>query len=81
MMAVTVETEPAFSAGNPAVLFTAPYLVSDPSLGRTRTWDVAQDRRFLMVKEGHSAEDVGVGPNIVVVENWFQGLKRLVPVN
>ena len=81
MMAVSVESEPSFSAGNPEVLFDAPYLVSSASLGRTRTWDVAQDGRFLMVKENATRDGASTSSHIVVVQDWFEELKRLVPTH
>jgi hypothetical protein len=43
-----------------------------------RTFDVAPDgRRFLMIKEGGG--DEAAPQNLVVVQNWFEELKRLVP--
>ena len=79
MMVVAVEADPTFSAGNPEVLFEAPYLFTSVGLFRTRPWDVAQDGRFLMVKERASEDGTGA-PHIVLVQNWFEELKRLVPV-
>jgi len=68
---VTIKTEPTFTAGSPAVLFTGNYLT-----GLTRRqYDIAPDgQRFLMIKavEGSTAQ-------INVVLNWFEELKRLVP--
>ena len=44
-----------------------------------RQYDVSVDgRRFLMLKESDSQKDV---PNLIVVQNWFEELKRLVPTN
>ena len=77
MMAVPVETGPTFSAGNPEVLFEQQYHY----FRANRTYDVAPDGRFLMIKEGATTDD-GSAPTaqIVLVENWFEELKRLVPV-
>ena len=76
MMVVAVGPDTTF--GNPEVLFEAPYLLSDAGAGRTRTWDVAQDGRFLMVK------DIGVATGspaqITVVLNWQQELLERVPI-
>lgn len=45
-----------------------------------RTYDVAPDgRRFLMIKKSTSAEQ-NSAERIVYVQNWFEELKRLVPV-
>ncbi len=76
MMAVPVDTEPTFSAGDPEVLFEQQYL----DLQTNRTYDVAPDGRFLMIK---APTDDGSAPaeQIILVENWFEELKRLVPTN
>ena len=40
-------------------------------------------QRFLMVKDAALTDDAGTPtqPQIVLVENWFEELQRLVPVN
>ena len=72
-MAVPVQTEPSFAPGNAEEVFGGYYA---GTFGRN--YDIAPDgERFLMVKEnagGDSAE-------FVVVLNWFEELKRLVPSN
>ena len=80
MMSVTVETNGnSFRYGNPEVLFEGPYAPEDPA-PFARSYAVAPDgRRFLMMKEeerhGHDAD----ASQIVVIRNWAQELKRLVP--
>ncbi len=72
MMAVAIETEPAFSAGSATGLFEDTYF-------RTfgRGYDIAPDgRRFLMIKEG-SSDDAPLDLHVVL--NWFEELERLVP--
>ena len=82
MMAVPVTMEP-FSAGDPEVLFETQYYFAISF----RTYDLAPDgQRFLMVKEDTSsataADDPDVSsPQIVLVQNWSEELKRLVPVD
>jgi eukaryotic-like serine/threonine-protein kinase len=78
MMAVPVQTSPAFSAGNPARVFETRYLT--PNNGRT--YDVSADgQRFLMIKGIDNDRASGTPPvNIVVVLNWFEELKQRVPV-
>ena len=72
MMAVAIETEPAFSAGNPTGLFEDPYFRNV-----RRVYDISLDgRRFLMIKEGSSND---APRELRVVLNWFEELKRLVP--
>jgi serine/threonine-protein kinase len=67
----------AWSAGTPVVLFQGRYFTETPG----RTYDVSPDgRRFLMVKE--AGADLGdARPQIIVVQHWFEELKRLVPTN
>lgn len=46
-----------------------------------RTYDVSPDgRRFLMIKQGDSGSQTSTPPQIVVVQNWFEELRRLAPV-
>ena len=50
--------------------------------GGGRTYDVAQDgQRFLIIKEGGGDDDTSAQPQIIVVLNWHEELKRLVPVD
>jgi serine/threonine-protein kinase len=76
LTSVTVQTAGAsFSAGKPTKVLQTPYF-SDDYVGRT--YDVSADgRRFLMVKGDPTADQAT--PNMVVVLNWFEELKRLVP--
>ena len=78
MMAVTVATEPTFSAGNPEpeTVFATTYRFGLPD--RARPWDLADDGRFLMIKE--AGDQVGNASQIVVVEHWFEELKARVPI-
>ena len=78
MMRVPVETGPGFTAGDPEVLFETQYY---RSLSR-RTYDLAPNgQRFLMVKDAAPTDESGTPAQsqIVLVENWFDELKRLVP--
>ena len=76
MMAVPVTTQPSFSAGRPTVLFKGTYLASTfPLTGAT--YDVTRDgQRFVMIKDQAIS-----ATQINVVVNWFEELKRLVPIN
>ena len=72
-MAVPVQTAPSFMPGTPEVLFEAEYFLG---LGG-RSYDVAADgQRFLMIKEGGDAAQ-----NVILVQNSFEELRRLVPTN
>ena len=77
MMAVTIQTAPVFSAGSPTKLFEGRYR---PGMS-ARAYDVSKDgQRFLMIKESAATAEVSPSPvNMVVVLNWFEELKRLVP--
>jgi len=86
VMAVAVRTTPTFSAGSPVKLFDAPGLVLDGRFSRlafagntNRTYDVARDGRFLMIKSQAGASD-GNAPrdSMVVVENWIEEVKARV---
>jgi serine/threonine protein kinase/Tol biopolymer transport system component len=73
MMAVDVQTSPNFHAGTPKMLFETD--ASPALLG----WDVSPDgRRFLMTRPG--ATQTGQQPEMRVVLNWFEELRRRVPL-
>ena len=74
LMAVPVQSGATYSAGTPQVVVNTAYL--NPQLGRT--YDVSPDgKRFLMIKD---ASTQPASPRqLVVVLNWFEELKRLVP--
>ena len=43
-------------------------------------YDVSPDgRRFLMIKEIAGVDEVPPSARLILVQNWFQELKRLVP--
>jgi hypothetical protein len=86
MMVVTIETGPAFAAGNPEVLFRGEYVVVSDSGPDISPYDISPDgRRFLMIKEDKEAQEVAEPvetppiTELIVVENWDEVLKRLVP--
>jgi len=72
MMAVAVETESQFRVTGPIELFEGRYL----STASLQNYDVAPDGRFLMIREPRESAPLGVN----VVLNWFDELKRLVPM-
>jgi hypothetical protein len=76
MMAVTVATAPDLSAGKPRLLFEDRF-VRGLTLGHTN-YDVSPDgQRFLMIKD---AAQQAASLQVNVVLNWFDELKRRVPV-
>ena len=73
LMIVSVETEPGFMPGTPRVLFEGNF--SAPQGGRA--YDISPDgERFLMMRDSAAARS-----ELVVVENWFEELERLVPTD
>jgi len=86
VMAAAVQTVPAFSAGNPVKLFDAPDLVLDGrfsalslAANTNRTYDVARDGRFLMIKSHAAASDrTALSRSLVIVENWIEEVKARV---
>jgi hypothetical protein len=55
------------------------YLMS-PLYSKGRTYDIAPDgQRLLMIKDGSGADAAAAPRNLVLVLNWVEELKRLVP--
>jgi Tol biopolymer transport system component len=82
LMNVRVESGAAWSAGTPTKLFSGRFLFGETGPGEGRTYDVAPDgRRFLMIKEAGGSEQIAAPTNLIVVQNWFDELKHLVPTN
>ena len=72
---VDIRTDGGFSAGKPRMLFEKPGFSSG---GHARAWDLWPDGRgFLMVKLDRNKQPA---TEMVVVQNWFEELKRLVPI-
>jgi len=76
VMAVPIlDTTAGFSAGRPEMVIEGDYVAGAAG----RTYDVSPDgRRFLMVKDVESDGDAPPA-QIVIVQNWHEELKRLVP--
>ena len=76
LMAVPIQPGPSFTQGNAAVVVDRAYFT--PGLPG-RSYDVSPDgTRFLMIKD--AAASAGTAPQLVVVLNFFEELKRLGPV-
>ena len=76
LWSVPVTTEPAFTHGAPRVVFE-----SIETFGLLQsTFDVSNDGRRILVIEDMPLEE-GVRPRVVVVRNWTEELKQLVPTN
>jgi len=86
LMRVAVERGPArpqsggqaWRTGTPAKLFDSTYAWAISGL-IGRSYDISADgRRFLAIKPP-AAEQTGAPTNLIVVQNWFEELKRLAP--
>ncbi len=77
LMAVSVRMDASPDFGNPEIVFEESY----PVAFQGRTYDVSPNgERFLMIKAG-GADDETPTPELILVLNWFEELKRLVPTN
>jgi serine/threonine-protein kinase len=77
MFAVPLQSGPMLVAGQPQMLFEVTMAAIQ---GGSWPYDVAPDGRFVIIRSGQAEIAGGAGPEIVVVQNWFEELKRLVPV-
>ena len=73
VMAVAVSTGSTFGFKSPTWLFDSRYRI----FGQPWSYDVAADGRFLMIRPTTEAQ---TSPQVVVVLNWHEELKRLVPL-
>jgi Tol biopolymer transport system component len=70
MMAVSIQTTPVLSIGTPRLVFgNRGYAVGADS----RSWDIAPDGRFLMLKQ-EASQAIGESRPIVLVQNWSDEL-------
>ena len=75
-MAVPIRTSPTFSAGSPKMLFQGDYFDTGG-----RHYDVDREgRRFLVFKNPAAASNAPA-PRLILVQNFFAELKRLVRAN
>ena len=80
MMAASVTPGPTFTPGAVVMLFENAGYGGSGAQGGGRTYDLSRDgARFLMLKAVRSTNDEPP-PSLVVTLNWFEELKRLVPV-
>jgi serine/threonine-protein kinase len=79
MFAVSAPTAPALTIGPPVEVFRERFYVA-PSGSPRPQYDVTADgKRFLIVTE--AAETSADRLTIVIVQNWLEELKRLLPVD
>ena len=78
LTAVPIEAEGCFTFGNPEVVFEQTYF-GNTFLGRT--YDISPDgKRFLMIKQASPGGETEP-TQLILVLNWFEELKRLVPTD
>ncbi len=77
MMVAPITSDPTFQHGNPEVVFEGRYAFAGPN----RLFDLSPDgTRFLVRKpSGGQTDDAAVPLDLVLVQNWFEELTRLVP--
>jgi Tol biopolymer transport system component len=75
MLAVAVQPGAPFRAARPQVLFQ---LGVGPVLGSERPYDITPEGRFLVIRNAESS-DSNAASNLILVQNWTEELKRLVP--
>ena len=78
MLAVSVQSGSALVVGRPEVLFEKAH----PTIGiGWRPYDVSPDGRFAMITSGDTGSDTDAAPKVIVVQNWHEELRRLVPTD
>jgi serine/threonine-protein kinase len=78
VVSVSIKTAPSLVVGPPNILFEGDY-AHDPG-SNTPSYDVFPDsRRFVMIKPDPNPTEVA-SPSLVLIQNWFEELKRQVPI-
>ncbi len=79
MMVAPIISASTFQYGNSEVVFEGGYDFAGPG----RLFDLSPEgTRFLLRKPAGTQTDDSVAPlDLVLVQNWFEELKRLVPVD
>ena len=77
MFAVPVQSGTTLVVGRPQVLFEFAMAVTLSG----RPYDIAPDGRFLIIRSGDAEAGDAPRSNMIVVQNWHEELKRLVPAN
>jgi serine/threonine-protein kinase len=79
LMRVGVERARSWAATTPTLLLKERSFMS-PGAFIGRTYDISSDgQRFLMIKEAGGSDQTAAPPSLIVVLNWVEELKRLVP--
>jgi serine/threonine-protein kinase len=78
LMSVQVPGDKSWSASAPTSL-PASVVTTNPSPTAAATFDVSVEGRFLIARPLAKPDETSSPRGIVVVQNWFEELKRLVP--
>jgi Tol biopolymer transport system component len=76
ILAAAVRAGTTLVAGRPQVLFEA---AMRASVRGTRPYDLGRNGRFVIIR--NAGTGTGTASDMIFVANWFEELKRLVPVN
>jgi eukaryotic-like serine/threonine-protein kinase len=80
LMRVSVTNSPTFAAGPPSRLFDVRGFLIPGTPGRL--YDIAPDgRRFLMTKTSRAADAPAPPARLILVQHWFEELKRRAPTH
>jgi hypothetical protein len=81
MFVVPVTTSPTLKVGAPKQLFQGHHYIAPTGSPRPQ-YDVSSDgQRIVMLAPAAGTDASGARARIVIVQNWFDELKRLLPVN
>jgi serine/threonine-protein kinase len=75
VLAVTTDSGPTLAVGQPKVVFEGEFL---PAQTGWRPYDAGPDGRFVIIRSASAGANAAAAPNIVLVQHWFEELKRLV---
>jgi len=75
MLVVPVQLGTTLVFGRPQVLFEFPMFIT----GGSQPYDIAPDGRFVFIQRGQVDGGGATEPNLILVQNWTEELKRLVP--
>ena len=78
LMTAQVKGHAPFVTATPKKVIDGKYVWSVPAYAG-RMYDVSADGRFLMMKELAEPGQTSTPASVIVVEHWFEELKRLVP--
>ena len=80
LMSVGVKKGDTWTAASPVEVFPAPSSYRGSGPNSARAYDVSADgKRFLMIKPVTGSDGSLTLASVVVVQNWLEELKRLVP--